>query len=295
MPATILFNNFDLKKLSFNIPEENKMNPEITKYQLMSYPQYDTGEGSDLPTIQLPWMNLSTYGITSKLDKNGKLRLNNAGVPLSDRERGKLKIPLDLNDPASKELHAVLTAIDKKCEAEREQIFGDKKKASVYRYQPMVRQATVDIDAPEDAPPKPDYIVAKFDFDYATNNVKTKVFLNDEGTRTETNSLTLDDVQKHLRYKCTFRPIVSLFKLFSSRGAGADGKRSYGIGLKLKLVEVKPMKSMKEESETFFVDTDDEDDNEKKERTEIVNIMKKVEPTTTTKEDTKTKSKAKTK
>jgi len=266
---TVKYSDFDLSKLAFTTPEENKLIPEITKYQLMSLPTYSvTTDGvtdSSMPTIQGPWMTLDYYGVPSKADKNGKPRLNQSGQVLTDRERGKLKIPFNMDDPASKALYDLLTAVDKKCEAEKEKLFGDKKKASAYRLQPIVRQTPENPDAPEDAEPKPDYFVIKFDFDTKSGYVKTKVYLNEAGERTEVSVKSLDDVTKHLRYKCEFRPIFTFCKLFSSRAA-QDGKRTYGVGLKLKMVEVKPIVTNKEETETFFIDTDDEGE----ERTTLV-------------------------
>ena len=286
---TVKYSDFDLSKLSFSTPEENKTIPEITKYQLMSLPIYSvTKDGTtetSMPTIQGPWMNLDNYGITGKTDKNGKPRLNNAGLPLSDRERGKVKIPFNLDDPNSQALYDLLTSIDKKCESEKEQLFGDKKKASAYRYQPIVRQPALNPDAPDDAQPRPDYFVIKFDFDNKTGCVKSQVYLNDDGERTEVDVKSLDDVTQHLRYKCEFRPIFTLCKLFASRSA-QDGKRSYGVGLKLKMVEVKPMQKTKEDTETFFIDTDDEGEVERKTL---------VAQTTKTVEETPKKTPAKTK
>ena len=259
------FKSFDVKNLVLTAPEENKLKPEITKYQLMSVPQYPKDGKSEMAQIQGPWTNLSFYGITSKLDKNGKPRMNNAGQPLSDRERGKIKIPFDMDNAESKKLYELLSAIDKKAETEKELIFGDKKKASIYKYQPIVRQASENPDAPEDAIIPPDYFVIKFDLDWSTGNVNTKLFVNDAGERTEVNIVTVDDLSKYIRYKCEFRPIFSICKMFAARSADSEGKRKYGFGLKLKLIEVKPMKSMKDETETFFIDTDDEEEVERKE------------------------------
>lgn len=259
---TVKYSDFDLTKLTFTTPEENKQIPEITKYQLMSIPSYTEGDKSEMPTIQGPWMTLDTYGIPSKTDKFGKPRLSQSGQVLSDRERGKLKIPFNLENPQSKQLYDLLVGLDKKVETEKEQIFGDKKKAAAYRYQPIVRRSPVDPDAPEDALPKPDYFVIKVDFDAKNGSVKSKVYTNTAGERTEVPVTTLDEVQKHVRYKCEFRPIFTLCKLFSSRAA-QDGKRSFGVGLKLKMVEVKPVASTREESETFFIDTDDEGEERK--------------------------------
>jgi len=259
------FKQFDLKNLILTTPEENKNKPEITKYQLMSVPQYTKDGKSEMAQIQGPWTNLSFYGITSKLDKNGKPRMNNAGQPLSDRERGKIKIPFDMDNADSKKLYELLCAIDKKAETDKEAIFGDKKKAAVYKYQPIVRQAAENPDAPDDAIIPPDYFVIKFDLDYSTGNVNTKLFVNDDGERSEVNIMTVDDMMKYVRYKCEFRPIFSICKLFAARSADSEGKRKYGFGLKLKMVEVKPMKNSRDETETKFIDTDDEEEVERKE------------------------------
>jgi hypothetical protein len=259
------YKSFDLKNLILNAPEENKLKPEITKYQLMSVPQYSKDGKSEMAQIQGPWTNLSFYGITSKLDKNGKPRMNNAGQPLSDRERGKIKIPFDLDDAESKKLYDLLCSIDKKAETDKELIFGDKKKASIYKYQPIVRQAAENPDAPEDAITPPDYFVIKFDFNYTTGNVNTELFINDDGERTQINIVTVDDMMKYVRYKCEFRPIFSICKLFAARSADSEGKRKFGFGLKLKKIEVRPMKNMKDETETQFIDTDDEEEVERKE------------------------------
>ena len=259
MPSTVKYTEVDLSKLTFSTPIENAETPDITKYQLMSLPSYND-EG--LLFVQGPWMKLDYYGFPSKFDKAGKPNLNNSGKPMSDRERGKVKIPFNHDNPESKKLYDVLTSIDDKCEAEKETLFGDKKKAAAYNYQPMVREAAEDPDAPEGTPPKPDYFVVKLDFKYGTPNVSTELYVNDGTTRTKVEAMMLDDIQKHLRYKCEFRPIFSLSKLFSTRAA-KDGKRTYGIGLKLKMVEVRPFVMSAKKTEPFFIDSDDEEEERK--------------------------------
>lgn len=258
--STISYKSFNVENLKLTTPEDNKQNPDITKYQMMSWPRYLKDGKEVIPQIQGPWMTLSTYGIPGKTDKNGKPLLNQAGQPLSDRERGKIKIPFNLDDPESKKLYDVLCAIDDKCEADKEVIWGDKKKANAYKYQPIVRQPAENPDAPEDAPEKPDYFTVKFDLDNKTSEIKTKVYQNNDGDRTEVPTPTLDDVTKYVRYKCEFRPVFSLAKLFGSKAAGDDGKRKYGLGLKLKHIEVKPSSvSDQDEQENAFVDDEDDE------------------------------------
>ncbi len=258
--ATISYKSFNVENLKLATPEENKQYPDITKYQLMSLPRYLKDGKEVLPQIQGPWMTLSTYGIPGKLDKNGQPLKNQAGQPLSDRERGKLKVPFDLKDPEVKKLYELLTAIDQKCEDEKEQIFGDKKKANAYKYQPLVRQPPEDPDAPEDAPQKPDYVTLKFDLDYKNSEIKTKVYQNTDGDRVEVETHTLDDVTKYVRYKCEYRPVFALAKLFASKAADTDGKRKFGLGLKLKHIEVKPSEMTANAEQEAFVDDDDDDE-----------------------------------
>lgn len=260
--TTISYKSLDVNNLKLSTPEENKQKPDITKYQLMSMPRYLKDGQEVMPQIQGPWMSLDTYGIPGKTGKGGQPILNQSGQPLSDRERGRLKVPLSLTNPETKKFHELLSAIDKKCEDEKEKIWGDKKKANVYKYQHMVRQPPEDPDAPEDAPVRPDYITLKFDLDYNSGAIKTKVYLNNDGDRSEVATPTLDDVQKHVRYKCEFRPVFSLCKLFGSKAADTDGKRKFGFGLKLKHIEVKPSQvSAQEEQENAFVDDEDDDEN----------------------------------
>lgn len=284
---TVKYTDLDISKLTFSTPEENKTNPGMTKNQLLSIPQLEVNGKNEMPIIQGPWMTLDNYGITSKNDKSGQPRKNQAGLPLTDSERGKLKIPFNLDDPSSKALYDLLCSIDDKCEAERDTIFGSKKKGDLHKYQPIVRQSQRGPDVPDDEPDRPDYFVVKLDFDWKTKALKSDLWINDAGERTEVappTGLTLDEFQKHVRYMCEFRPIFTICKLFASKSATGMGKesfRSYGLGLKLRMIEVKPIKSSSEGTETFFIDTDNEDE----ERKDLL--------TQTTKTETVVKSKAK--
>jgi hypothetical protein len=258
--ATISYKSFNVELLKLTVPEENKQIPDMTKYQLMSWPRY-VKDGKEVnPQIQGPWMNLFTYGIGGKTGKNGQPITNQSGLPLTDRERGKIKIPLNKDDPECVKLFELIAEIDKMAENEREKLWGDKKKANAYKYQPMIRQAAEDPDAPADTPKKPDYITVKFDLDNATGNIKTKVYQNADGDRTELNTPTLDDVTKYIKYKCDFRPVIALCKLFASKAADDSGKRKYGFGLKMKHIEVKPSQmSAQDQDENAFVDDEDDE------------------------------------
>jgi hypothetical protein len=55
---------------------------------------------------------------------------------------------------------------------------------------------------------------------------------------------------------------MTISKLYASRSAGGDGKRSYGLGLKLKMIEVKPVEGSSDDSEIGFIDSDVEEEKE---------------------------------
>jgi hypothetical protein len=258
--ATLSYKTFDVSNLRLEAPVENKLNPDMTKYQLMSLPKYLKDGRENIPQIQGPWMTLSTYGIPGKLDKSGKPILNQAGQPLSDYERGRMKIPFDLTDPDVKKFYDVLSNIDQHCESEKEKIFGDKKKANAYKYTPIIRTPPEDPDAEDDAPVKPNSMTVKFDFDYKSKEIKSKVYVNNDGDRTEVSTPSVDDVQKYVRYKSEYRLVFAISKFYASKAADTDGKRKYGFGLKLKHIEVKPSQvSAQDEQNNAFVEDDDDE------------------------------------
>jgi hypothetical protein len=258
--ATITYKTFDVSNLRLETPVENKLNADMTKYQLMSLPKY-LKDGKDfIPQIQGPWMNLSTYGIPGKNDKSGKPILNQAGQPLSDYERGRMKIPFDLTDPEVKKFYDVLSDIDTHCENQKEKIFGAKA-AKAYKYAPIIRTPPEDPLAEEGAAVKPNSMTVKFDFDYKSKEIKSKVYVNTDGDRAEVATPTVDAVQKYVRYKSDFRLVFAISKFYATKAADTtDGKRKYGFGLKLKHIEVKPSSvSPQDEQENAFVE-DDEDE-----------------------------------
>jgi hypothetical protein len=196
MHTTIKYTKFNAGDLSFSTPEENKVIPNLVKYRqisLVSHSKYLINGLEIVPRIQGPWMNLDTYGFPGEIDKYRN--------PLSELELRKLKVPLSLNNPEIKKFHELLSAIDKKCEDDKEKIWGDKAylyryepmickydkekiwgdKAYFYRYEPMICKSPEEL---EDEEQKPDYITLKFKPFYypsSINFIKTKVYLNIDG------------------------------------------------------------------------------------------------------------------
>ena len=73
----------------------------------MSWPRYAKDDKEFNPQIQGPWMTLDHYGLPPKTDKTGKPIVGQSGQPLTDRERGKLRIPFNVNDIEQKKFYAV--------------------------------------------------------------------------------------------------------------------------------------------------------------------------------------------
>lgn len=259
--STISYKSFNPDDLKLSTPVDSIKSPNATKYQLMSWPRYMKDDKEFNPQIQGPWMTLDNYGLPPKTDKTGKPIVGQSGQPLTDRERGKLRIPFNVNDAEQKKFYDLIKKIDKKCETEKEVIFGDKKKANVYKYTPLVRMPSENPDAPEDAPVKPEYFTVKFDMEYESGNIKTKVYQNIDGDRKEVETISMDDVQKYIRYKCELRPVFAISKLYASKTSkGTDGKRDYGLGLTLKHVEVKPSQLTQQDMpDGGFINDEDEE------------------------------------
>ena len=104
-------------------------------------------------------------------------------------------------------------------------------------------------------------MTVKFDFDYKSKEIKSKVYVNTDGDRAEVATPTVDAVQKYVRYKSDFRLVFAISKFYATKAADTtDHKRKYGFGLKLKHIEVKPSSvSPQDEQENAFVE-DDEDE-----------------------------------
>ena len=235
MPTTIKYNNFNTANLSFFTPEERNGLQHIYKYHkmsLVSHPIYHINGHEVAPQIQGPWMNLDIYGFPGEMDRD----IN--GKPLKELELRTLKVPLSLNNPENKKFHELLSAIDKKCEDDQEKIW--KEKANRYRYEPIVCKSPEEL---EDTEKKPDYITLRFKpFLHPSQHfIKTKVFLNIDGVRSEVETPTLDDVKKYVRDKCEFRTVFSLNLFGSQVQYNPDSKRIFGLELSLTAIEVKPM------------------------------------------------------
>jgi hypothetical protein len=261
--------------------------PQLTEYsklQKMSFPRY--GDNKTLLTFQTPAITLEQYGVPS-LGEYIK----------EDEKREYIKIPFDPNNADAMVLQKVFEDIDKHVEANRQKLLG--KKCEKYVYSPLSRTPPLPEDDDEDdedngknakkksAPKKEKfkYFTAKFDKDRATGNIKTLVFLklknNPAKKREQQQVKTMTDVANLIPYKSTVRTVIMVGKLWSSTGPDKTGKYSYGLGLKIKQIEVEQPDGSNNKSD-FSVDAfidDDEDDED------VVVAKKKVEESKNDDED----------
>ena len=266
--ATIRFSDFSIDKLMINQVEDNKMNAgqriSIPKYKQDSY-------GDSLVQLQTPPVYLFTYGIP----KPGAFYKDEAA-------RSFVKVPEDVNDPNSLAFFNTMESIDKYLTSieGKKKIFGSEKVASNYVYQPIVRtpenkQDEEDDDEDEDENdkkrrilkkqetsdlgPKPRYMKFKIDLDWETKAIKTKVLVkNDEGKREPvTGIVTLEDINKYIRYKSTNTMVIMWNKIYASKNKLGDSKK-YGAGFKItqSLCE-KPSDSKYNNDEDAFIDDED--------------------------------------
>jgi hypothetical protein len=254
---TIKFNKFSPEKVHFTDLEENKR----SKGQKIAYVRY----GESTPFLQTPKIQLSTYGIP----RPGEYYKE-------DSQRSFIKVPLDVGySDEVKLFHDKLVKLDKilDSDAMREKIFGSKKAAKGWKYQPIVREAmkqtlgNSDSDSEDDSgepkqePFRPPYFKAKLKTKYETGAIETKVFKKVDGERMKEKLNTLSELEKLVTYRSTIRLVLMPNKLWAMKNY--DGKR-YGLALKIMHLEVEPItrSSLKDYCDgDAFLDSDDEEGN----------------------------------
>ena len=265
---TTMYSHVDTDRLSFTELKENKN----SKGQKTAYPLYNhPSVGADSPLfIQFPWLTMSTYGIP-KIGEYVK----------SDLDRLYIKCPLDLSLPEISELHTNLIAkLDEYLNSDtvKTKLFG--KKASKYEYNPLFKVPRI-MDDDDDAKPtstvqKPPFLKLKFDTTYPDNEMRTKVFktLPDGKREKLDNIVSISDMEQVVCWKCRFRPIVRLSKVWAQTvGTGKNGP-AYGATLTIIKIEVEPpsttglgIKYKKYQEEDTFLE---DDNSESKEKQKIV-------------------------
>jgi len=228
--------------------------------QAIGYPRYtfpsNPNFGNNSLFIQLPWIELTTYGIP----KLGEFIKDNS-------QRLYIKVPLDSIKHAN--LINFLTEMDNhfgsdnfKTEYLSKYIKTSKNKEKViskYNYNELLKEPDVTNDDGE-TKIRPPFIKIKFDTEYSTGNIKTilydtEVEVNNENSneynvisRTKCdNIVTIDDCADKIRWKSFIRPVIRIVKLWCLDPNAANP--AYGITLKAAKIDV--MKSNIESNSVY--------------------------------------------
>jgi len=228
---TTKYTNVDVDRLTFTELKEGKN----SKGQKNAFPKYNHPiTGSDSPLfIQFPWLMMTTYGIP-KIGEYVK----------SDADRLYIKCPLDLNITENKDLYDnLIVKLDEYFSSDkiRNHLFG--KKANKYDYNQLFKLPKLKDDDDEDSKPKsnypkPPFLKLKLDVSYPDNKIKTIVYktLPDRGREKVTDIETINDLEKIICWKCKFKPIVKLSKIWAQ--TVGSGKYNPGYGATFTIIKV---------------------------------------------------------
>ena len=177
----------------------------------------------DLPLLQFPWLNLSTFGVPPKGEYTKE-----------DKQRMFIKVPIDDDT----DLYRQLIALDHKLKYEIIEmkslaIFGS---GNMYEYEPLLRFNIKTGKA---------YIKVKLDTTYPENHILTEVWCVKDGIKHQCQFDNIDDFALCVAFKSDIRMIVQVVKLWVIN-------MKYGLTLKLKKIEVKPYE--RPDQEVNFLD-----------------------------------------
>jgi hypothetical protein len=223
-----------------------------------AYLTYSNNGASSTPLfLQLPWIELNTYGIP---------RLNDFFT--EDSQRCFVKTPLSNDDPEVAQFKTVLKSIDNKFGSEefRIKLFGAAKAKKFGAYQKAIREPLTDDDNKNKS--TVDYMKIKLSTNYDTGEINTSVCTSvmENNKRVRTNVpdesiKTVDDISKYICYGARVRFIIRPVKLWA-QAPNASKDPMYGITFKLVKAEVElpqRMDSFKNLLKTdMFLDDDEE-------------------------------------
>ena len=223
-----------------------------------AYLTYSNNGASSTPLfLQLPWIELNTYGIP---------RLNDFFT--EDSQRCFVKLPLSDDDPDVAQFKKVVKSIDNKFGSEefRIKLFGAAKAKKFGAYQKAIREPLTDDDNKNKS--TVDYMKIKISTNYDTGEINTSVCTsvmeNNKRVRTnvpEESIKTVDDISKYICYGARVRFIIRPVKLWA-QAPNASKDPMYGITFKLVKAEVElpqRMDSFKNLLKTdMFLDSDED-------------------------------------
>ena len=215
MSIVIKVHEFDVEQFSF------EPFPEKFKRSTMQSIMLPTYQGVRCPIIQLPWVEISQYGVPTKND-----------FFKEDTQRYFIKLPI--SDTGKTEgLAKWLKSIDKKfgSSAVKKKLLGDKSK---HTYQPLLR-CPVSEDGSSD---KAAYVKIKLSSQYPSNEINTGIVVQESsGVIRSVDVTTIDEVCKHVPFRSTVKCFVTPSKLWYHPSQNVDA--SYGIIFKCVKILVK--------------------------------------------------------
>ena len=234
--------DYNVDNLTFT-PLSNARKKSLQSILLPSY------NGGRSPMIQLPPIDLDMYGIPSKCD-----------FYKEDHQRMFLKLPLNQNNPETKELtNGFLKQLDEKLGSDKfKETVLETKKATKCTYQPIVRTPISGDGTPN--PDKHPYIKIKLLTEYPSNAIKTAVIEQcDDHTRfLKTDTETIDDIAKYFHLQTNLRCIIAPIKIWIHQSNANEA--TYGLTFKLIKIMVKiPLnRSLRNHDESMvdFLDSD---------------------------------------
>ena len=272
---TTKFTDFEAKRLTFTDLEEN----ERSKGQLIAYPRYDhptLGDGSAL-FLQAPWMEIFTYGIPSLGEYYS-----------DDSQRAFIKIPIDMKNPEVELMVKEFQKVDEELGSDEfmQRSFG--KKASKYKYQPIIRESQED----DEGNVKPAYMKLKLDTSWPDGNVKTELYKSElvdkKRVRELVSATTVTEVAKYLSYMTKYKPIFRPVKMWAQNQKMP--KPEYGVVFKLLKVEFEPNSSTNNSYSDYMTGDAFIDDEDEEESSQVVKEDKNEEKTVFQKTESKAKS-----
>lgn len=205
-------------------------------------------------------MEIFTYGIPSLGEYYS-----------DDSQRAFIKIPLDMKNPEVVQMVEEFQKVDEQLGSKEylQKTLG--KKASKYKYQPIIRESQED----DDGNVKPAYMKLKLDTSWPDGNVKTELYKSElvdkKRVRELVSATTVTEVAKYLSYMTKYKPIFRPVKMWAQNSKMPTPE--YGVVFKLLKVEFEPNNSGNNSYSDYmtgdaFIDDEDEEETQQAEEDE---------------------------
>jgi len=215
MSKVLKVSEFDVEQFSF------EPFPEKFKRSTMQSIMLPTYQGERCPIIQLPWVEISQYGVPTKND-----------FFKEDTQRYFIKLPIS-ESGKTEGFAKWLKNIDKKfgSSAVKKKLLGDKSK---HTYQPLLRSPASEDEASD----KSAYVKFKLSSQYPSNDINTGIVVQEpSGEIRSVDVTTIDEVCKYVPFRSVVKCYVTPSKLWYHPSANVDA--SYGIIFKCVKILVK--------------------------------------------------------